>query len=108
MTIESARDEALRLIVKVCDLPVHKIMDFETGNYPLSLEQVERLIALARQRPRWVWVPQEPTKEMLLAIIKSYEDRQLYTRKLKVSAEEYAADDWRAALKAAPKPQEGE
>ena len=59
---ESARDEALRLLVKACGIPVHKVMDFETGHYPLSIDQVERLIALARQRPGRVWVPKD-TKE---------------------------------------------
>jgi hypothetical protein len=95
---ESARGEALRLAREAGFDPDFKFFP-EAESW---LGKIERLIALARQRPGWVWAPQEPTPEMIRAIVKSYEDRQLYTRKLRVSAGEYAADDYKAALAAAP------
>jgi hypothetical protein len=104
---ESAHDEALRLIVKVCDLPVHKIMDFETGNYPLSLEQVERLIALARQRPGWVWVPEKPTEDMQSAGVNGWDQGLLRANQL-MNRISLAWWCWQAMLAAAPKPGEWE
>jgi hypothetical protein len=104
MTTESKREEALRF-AQLAHSESQPTLEPEEI-FPLTAEELERVVYLARQRKGWVWVPEEPTREMLLAILKSYEDRQLYTRKLRTSAEEYAADDWSAALAAAPKPEE--
>jgi len=55
---ESARDEALRL--------AREAGGTESTAYAhrmwLAPAHLERLIALARQRPGWVWVPEELTK----------------------------------------------
>jgi hypothetical protein len=56
---ESARDEALRL---AREAGCTEVQPNPMGCY-LAYEDLERLIALARQRPGWVWVPQEPTQD---------------------------------------------
>jgi hypothetical protein len=58
---ESARDEALRLAKEAG-------FDFDDDSQLLvniPNEVFERIIVLARQRPGWVWVPEEPTSDQL-------------------------------------------
>jgi hypothetical protein len=56
MTAESTREEALRLARQV------ELLDYDPdpadGDYT-TLMKYERLIALAHQRPGWVWVPED-------------------------------------------------
>jgi hypothetical protein len=104
---ESAREEALRL-AREAGFDLHWPREPEVGvfknGWVAEDEQIERLIALARQRPRWVWVPEEPTREMLL--------------KMEAAGPNPDNDDgmdpfrwergsYKAALAAAPKPGEG-
>src|SRR6202030_4255909 len=91
-----ANDEAVALIEKACNGKWVVLVDYETYCVPLKLSQVVRLIALARQRPGWVWVPEEPTWEMLEAIEEAYAP---------IEATGRAA--YMAALAAAPQPPAG-
>lgn len=89
MTNESARDEALRLLV------MEEI--YATDGYvaAMSLDSFVRLIALARQRPGWVWVPEKGTNAIFAAGM-SYDSR--FTRLLVEAM-------WMSMLAAAPKPE---
>jgi hypothetical protein len=91
---ESARDEALRLAERFG----HKTFGISGPikvKYEFTEEGLIGLIALARQRPGWVWVPKEPTSEMINAAF--WED-----------GEQTARNVWREMLAAAPKPGDGE
>ena len=61
MTAESTREEALRLARQV------ELLDYDPdpadGDYT-TLMKYERLIALARQRPGWVWIRIETAEQM--------------------------------------------
>jgi hypothetical protein len=88
MTIEFARDEALRL---------WKEAGWNTSDFPptaFELACVERLIALARQRPGWVWVPEDATEAMCNA---AFDVRPSLANAV-----------WHQMIRAAPKPEEGE
>jgi hypothetical protein len=96
---ESAREEALRLAREAGFFP-------EISNDPNSPPswwtaghdpQFMRLIALARQRPGWVWVPDKGSDAIFVAGM-SYDSR--FTRLLVEAM-------WKSMLAAAPKPEEG-
>ena len=59
---ESARQEALRLAREAGFVTASGVWS------DIAVTQLIRLIALARQRPGWVWVPEEPTTRMLQEI----------------------------------------
>jgi hypothetical protein len=82
MTTESARDEAVRLAMEA---------GFELPMPEMRLSNCVRLIAIARQRPGWVWLPDEMTVEMFQAYDLAPNWKQGY----------------RDMLAAAPKPEEG-
>jgi hypothetical protein len=86
MTAESARDDDLRLLEQA---------GFGNPNLGMQLKdavhidpRLFKLIALARQRPGWVWVPDDPNKMPLFA-------------------HGIAASTWKSLLAAAPKPGDG-
>jgi hypothetical protein len=87
---ESARDEALRLAMEC---------GFDPGRGPI-LDQFERLIALARQRPGWVWVPEEPTEAMVHAYWLDIETPMLSYETPRAAL----TSRWKALLAAVPAP----
>jgi len=90
---ESARDEALRL--------AREAGGTESTAYAhrmwLAPAHLVRLIAVARQRPGWVWVPKELTPEMARVYRQWHDSGKHYMD----------ATIWREMLAAAPKPGEG-
>jgi hypothetical protein len=84
MTTESARDEALRLAREA---------GFELPMPEMRLSNCMRLIALARQRPGWVWVPEDATQAMCEAV---FDVRPSLANAV-----------WHQMVRAAPKPGEG-
>jgi hypothetical protein len=98
---ESARDEALRLSKEAGLFLDYRL---ETPHHnERQVTAVKRLIALARQRPGWIWVPQEPTQAMLdraqpiCGDPEACNDDQPFTD---------ASEVWELMLAAAPKPEE--
>jgi hypothetical protein len=93
---ESARDEALRLSKEAGVFLDYRL---ETPHHnERQVTAIQRLIALARQRPGWVWVPKEPTKEMRKA------GAQLW---MTGDPEGNAKCTYQAMLAAAPRPEDG-
>jgi hypothetical protein len=101
---ESAREEALRL-ARECW--------FDPGRGPI-LDQFERLIALARQRPGWVWV-QDGVLQLLqqelhgIATVDTSKWDDITPEEFKAWARSRASHTLQqvdAMLAAAPKPEE--
>jgi hypothetical protein len=86
---ESARDEALRLAREAGFSIVEGVTDYADADL------LVHLVELARQRPGWVWVPEEPTYRMLSASY--YPDCNAAKR----------TEIYKAMLAAAPKPEKG-
>jgi hypothetical protein len=100
---ESARDEALRLLheagfEQLADKDDDPMCSDPREAWIGSTYRTERLIALARQRSGWVWVP-EKGSDAIFAAGMSYDSR--FTRLLVEAM-------WKSMLAAAPKPEEGE
>jgi len=91
---ESARDEALRLAREA--FPVVYRGPLGSPELAFTIEGAMELIALARQRLGWVWVPDEPTQAMWEAAKTTVPDGW-----------GNLDDMYRAMLAAAPKPGEG-
>jgi len=101
---ESARDEALRLIKEAVLADETFDKRFDTIGYArFSVEELVRLIALARQRPGWVWVPEEPTEAMVHAYWLDIETPMLSYETPRAAL----TSRWKALLAAAPQPGEG-
>jgi len=83
------REEAGELIIKVGML---NALD-RSERLITSVEQVMELIAIARKRDGWVWVPEEPTKEIEYAWHNGH-----------VSTHQRFRERWRNALAAASVP----
>jgi hypothetical protein len=92
---ESARDEALRL-AREAGFEIGELTDGDEIDFFGCVTDGVRLIALARQRPGWVWVPKESTEAMIEALEAAY-----------APAEGTALAAYTAVLAAAPKPGEG-
>jgi hypothetical protein len=96
MTTESAREEAFRLGEESGLLAaIRDEWDYmEEATIPVgSMAAIERLIALARQRPGWVWVPEDATQAMCEAV---FDVRPSLANAV-----------WHQMVRAAPKPEEG-
>jgi hypothetical protein len=65
MTTESARDEALRL-AREAGMLEYEVRFDGTSKFVFYERDLERLIALARQRPGWVWVQIPPPSRCAL------------------------------------------
>jgi hypothetical protein len=95
---ESARDEALRLWSEAHKLGAGRTPqndDEVADTMRLSVHQLVHLIALARQRPGWVWVPEDP------------DFRMQHAMQLAAQAGCQDVGIYKAALAAAPNSEEG-
>jgi hypothetical protein len=100
----SAREEALRLAREAGLFDVEEARDLT-----LEFEQaITRFVVLARQRPGWVWVPEDQTVEMIEAgkdeRIRCFETKGRETNP--VSVGEALGRIFRVMLAAAPKPED--
>jgi hypothetical protein len=95
---ESARDEALRLAREA--FPVVYRGPLGSPELAFTIEGAMELIALSRQRSGWVWVPEEPTIEMI------YKGYMKITQCIESDSRDIGPC-YRAMLAATPKQEEG-
>jgi hypothetical protein len=103
MTTESARDEALRL---AREAGIGSPVPGSENAWVLIPDELVRLVALARQRPGWVLVPEMPTEEMLSAGLAGWDYTSMTAAPLS-NRTILAAVTYHRMLAAAPKPEEG-
>jgi hypothetical protein len=107
---ESAREEAFRLGEESGLLAaIREEWDYmEEATIPAgSMAAIERLIALARQRPGWVWVPEEPPLGLCTVFDQaSHDGRRAWVDRIHEGLR--AVFKEAAKLAAAPKLEEGE
>jgi hypothetical protein len=107
---ESARDEAVRL---ARESGIGSPVPGSKNAWVLIPDELVRLIALARQRPGWVWVPKQWTTSMAHAGYLAAEKAKAENRSIACTecGEIYnamiAVSEAEQLLAAAPKPGEG-